>query len=144
MLTSGIDGCEPGASGECRDINHEEPHNRVVITEEVDSPDARGASESAFARRHPFFSYLFGAMSRGSYLFGCLAWTCLRPCSSTRGSPGWTPSCCRRSSRPSSCSRTVSGDSTGDFGLVQEGSASSRIVGRGGELAAWRVVEQAS
>src|SRR5438093_11565619 len=72
MLTSGIDGMQPGASGECPDIDREEPHDRVVITEEVDAPEASGPSESAFALRHPVFAYLFGDMIRGFYVVGCL------------------------------------------------------------------------
>ncbi|HYR80776.1 MAG TPA: hypothetical protein VEN80_00550 [Thermoplasmata archaeon] len=42
-----------------------------MITEEVDAPDADGLSESAFARRHPVVSYLFGDMIRGFYVVGC-------------------------------------------------------------------------
>ena len=72
MVTSGIDGMQTRRFGECPDIDHEEPHDRVVITEEIDAPEASGASESAFTRRHPVVAYLFGDMIRGFYVVGCL------------------------------------------------------------------------
>ena len=72
MLTRGIDGRQTRRHGGCPDIDHEEPHDRVVITEEIDAPDVNGLSESAFARRHPVVAYLFGDMVRGFYVIGCL------------------------------------------------------------------------
>src|SRR5947208_15618200 len=58
--------------GGCPDIDHEEPHDRVVITEEIDAPEASGPSESGFARRHPVVAYVFGDMIRGFYVVACL------------------------------------------------------------------------
>src|SRR5439155_1376366 len=79
------------------------------------TPVVRARAHSLVGTRSSrIYSGTWSAVSTWSDVW---AWTCLRPCSSVCGSPEWTSSCCRRSSRPSSCSRTVSGDSTGDFGL---------------------------
>src|SRR2546426_7069054 len=95
------------------------------------TPVVRGRAPSPVGTQSShIYSATWSAVSTWSDVW---AWTYLRPCSSVCGSPEWTSSCCRRSSQPSSCSRTVSGDFTGDFGLVREDSASSRIVGHGGE-----------
>src|SRR2546428_12453325 len=98
------------------------------------TPVVRGRAPSPVGTQSShIYSATWSAVSTWSDVW---AWTYLRPCSSVCGSPEWTSSCCRRSSQPSSCSRTVSGDFTGDFGLVREDSASSRIVGHGGDVAA--------
>src|SRR5213594_1482804 len=72
MLTRGIDGRQTRRHGGCPDIDHEEPHDRVVITEEIDAPEASGPSESGFARRHPVVAYVFGDMIRGFYVVACV------------------------------------------------------------------------
>src|SRR2546427_11309588 len=79
MLTRGIDGMQTRRFGECPDIDHGEPHDRVVITEEIDSPEASGASESAFTRRHPVVAYLLGDMIGGFYVVGCLGLVLFAP-----------------------------------------------------------------